>query len=70
MLKSYINYPNPTISRYTDPNSAQIGKRKKIGQRYIQITQMNLSTELNRFETKQYRFSNEYELRAWGWRST
>lgn len=59
MTIAYINYPVPHIRSYSNPDSVQIGKHNKAGQRRIRIDFSTLSIELDRFSSGYYRFASK-----------
>ena len=62
MLAVYINYPNPLISVHQDTACANIGKMSKPGQRKLRLDVGTLSTELLKFQHKEYRFAADATL--------
>jgi len=59
MLKAYLNYPNPKVSTHRDPTCGAIGKMQKGGQRRVRINPTTLSSEIQGFARKEYRFASD-----------
>jgi len=61
MLKAYINYPNPHITLHGGGGCGSVQQQRKSGQRVVRLDVGSLSTELNRFVKKEYRFGADPE---------
>ena len=57
MIKAYINYPQPHVTLHYDPGCGSIQSHRKLEQRRLRIDIANLSTRLQEFERRDYRFT-------------
>ncbi len=59
MLKSYVNYPNAQVTIHKDQRCVAIQQQRKPGQRVVRLDRASVSRELEKFESKSYRFGSE-----------
>lgn len=59
MLKAYLNYPEPHVTAHFDLGCGKIQSQNKENQRYCIINIENLSANLKKFKTKEYRFGTK-----------
>jgi len=57
MLKAYLNYPNPRVTTHRNPSCGEVRKMAKQNQRSVLINTQTISTQLQAFAAKQYKFS-------------
>lgn len=62
MLKAYFNYPNPHVTAHGDPTCGHVNQMAKAGQRDVRINSQTISSELQRFEKKEYPFAAKATL--------
>ncbi|MBE0548124.1 MAG: hypothetical protein IH627_10820 [Rubrivivax sp.] len=58
MLNIYFNYPNGHVMVHCKQVCAAVRQQRKAGQRVVRIDGANLSSELQRFKLREYRFAS------------
>jgi hypothetical protein len=56
MISAYINYPNPHVTIHANDGCGNVQQQHKQGQLNVLLNRKTLSSELERFESKFYKF--------------
>lgn len=62
MIRVYVNYPNLNITIHSNPACGNLRQQHKQNQRVVSITTSSLTTELIRFERKEYKFGSQADI--------
>jgi hypothetical protein len=57
VLKAYVNYPNSHVTIHRHGDCSSIQQQRKPEQRVVRLETSTLSSELKKFEQKQYTFA-------------
>ncbi len=57
MIKAYVNYPNPHITIHCNSLCSSIQSQQKPDQRYVKINLETISSELNNFANRYFKFA-------------
>ena len=62
MIMAYINYPNAHFTLHGNPSCGVVRMMRKAGQRIVTIDRPAISSELNCFARKHYRFAAQAKI--------